>query len=122
MTDANEPMIVQGTQVDSKNEFYVAQALAKYGANFTYQYAIAGGSEVRGGQIIDFMVWVAPEPIPLLVHGEYWHRDAQKEALRIAQIERLMHLTPVILWGDETDTPEEADTNVLQKVLRGVAI
>lgn len=115
-------MIVQGTQVDSKNEFYVAQALAKYGANFTYQYAIAGGSEVRGGQIIDFMVWVAPEPIPLLVHGEYWHRDAQKEALRIAQIERLMHLTPVILWGDETDTPEEADTNVLQKVLRGVAI
>lgn len=119
---ASQPMIVQGVQVDSKNEFFVAQALEKYGVAFTYQFEIAGGSERRGGQIIDFALWVPPKPIPLLINGEYWHRDEQKESFRIAQIKRLLPDWDevVILWGDETDTPEEAQINVLQKVLHGV--
>ena len=65
--------LVQGQMPDSIQEYWVAQALKRYGIPFQFQYQIAGGRSRRGGLIVDFVV-KNPMTTPVLVHGEYWHK------------------------------------------------
>jgi len=67
------PGIVQGRQAGSLPEWYVALALDKVGLGYSYQYDIEGGNQLRGGQILDFLVYTAPLPTPVMIQGEYWH-------------------------------------------------
>lgn len=51
----------------------VYQALQKMGVEFQYQAAMYGG-RLRGGTVIDFIVYTPPNPTALYVDGPYWHR------------------------------------------------
>jgi hypothetical protein len=67
--------IVQGQVVDSKEEWYFAQALDKLEVQFIYQFQVFGGRDVRGGQVVDFLCVVPPCSQAVQIYGEYWHRD-----------------------------------------------
>ena len=103
---------LQGQNVASKEEAIVAQALHDLGYDYVYQYAWNGGRLVRGGQVIDFLVIKAPKNVPLFVHGEYWHKGvmAPEEDLKMLELqtEAKYWAPPVIIWGSECETVEQA--------------
>jgi hypothetical protein len=113
-------MVVQGQEVDSRNEYYVALALHKLGLDFIYQFEFAGGRSVIGGFILDFLVLTVPKSTPVFVNGEYFHRDPYREFTQINSLPREAResMRPaVILWGEETESEEEALAAVRKKVL-----
>lgn len=117
----HEKLTIQGIQIDSLNEYYVAKALDTLGYQYTYQYEIFGGNNMRGGQVIDFLVHKPPRPIPLFVHGEYWHtgRHGADDDFKIAMLDSRMkgQFAPsVIIWEHECETFEAALTTVSIKI------
>ena len=109
--------LVQGIMPASKNEWYVALALERLDLEFMFQFSIMGGRNIRGGQVIDFVVF-NPNAIPVFIQGEYWH-NAKRESedlLKQAAAEQEFKTKPVILMGEETDTRDKAYQAVLQKV------
>ncbi len=96
---------------DSKEEWWVSQALYRYGVEFIFQWEIYGGRTRRGGLIVDFAVW-NPRFTPLLVHGDYWHRGelrgGDKTALiAIASYFNIGVENIPILWGENSQTKED---------------
>lgn len=104
--------LVKGIVVDSLNEANVAMALDRMELDYEYQYNF-GVRGVAGSQIIDFLVETMPRPTPLFVNGEYWHTGsyAINEAVKMEQIKSVTRGTwadPKIIWGDESNTVDEA--------------
>lgn len=104
--------LVRGIIVDSINEANVAMALDRMELDYEYQYNF-GIQGVAGSQIIDFLVETSPRPTPLFVHGEYWHTGnyAINESIKMEQLKSVTRGTwadPKIIWGDESDTVDEA--------------
>jgi len=114
-------MIIQGKQVDSQNEYWIAQALDQYKMGYQYQYSLFGG-DLRGGVILDFLI-DGPRPIPVQVgKGGYWHAGNKGaadmlEAWRINQYGKKMGWDPLIeLTLPETGDPLSALATVRQKL------
>lgn len=100
------PEEIQGKRVQSKEEARVAVALDYLGWRYIYQYPIAGGSRLRGGQVIDFLVFHRPTPRPLLVNGSYWHNPLRgaEDAYKAAKIRSMTSGrwgSPVVVWDYE---------------------
>ncbi len=110
--------LVNGMVPDSKNEYFVSLALDKLSLDYMYQYALDGGSSVRGGQSIDFVVF-NPRPIPVFIQGEHWHTQStvNEDILKQAAAEQHFGVRPVLLMGEETDTIEKAFKVVKAKIL-----
>ena len=100
--------LIQGQEPDSKEEYWVAKALWRYEVPFMYQYQIFGGRTRRGGLIVDFLVW-NPMATPLLVHGDYWHKDEMDggDKTRLIAIEQYFGKSPIILWGSDAQSEED---------------
>lgn len=116
---AAQPTLTAGQTFGSKNEAHVYAALQKRKVDFTYQYPLAGGSGVRGGQILDFVVWLPPKPKAVYVGAEgYWHvgRRNLEDELKHVQAERFGFET-VDLTTEETNTQTGADRAVQEKVM-----
>lgn len=109
--------IIQGTMPDSLNEWYVALALEKLAIEYIFQYPLFGGTNVRGGQIVDFVCFI-PNPTPVFLQGEYWHtaKTENEDTLKIAAAEQHFKTKPIILMGEETDEKEKAFQTVREKV------
>jgi hypothetical protein len=97
-----EPIgLIQGQVPDSKQEWWIAQALDRLKLPYVYQYPVNGGRQ-RGGYMIDFVVQTVPlwrmvEPI-----GNHWHTGelGADDRKRQADIEELMKdicVTPIVL-------------------------
>lgn len=105
------PRVVQGQQVDSDNEYFVALALEKNDLPFIYQYDLLFGRSRLGGFVIDFLVLTEPLSTPLFVNGEYWHKDKGAEFKQLATLPATTRdelAPPVFLWGEETSSEELA--------------
>ena len=113
-----ETRLIQGRQPDSIEEARVANALDKYHVDYIYQYPIMGGRRVRGGQIVDFLLR-NPFPTPLQVFGEYWHKAelSAGATLGLVILRNYFGRDPVVLWGSELETQEEANETIRRKVL-----
>ena len=103
-------------------EFNVALALDKLGLEYDFQYSFFGGRSLRGGMVVDFLVYTSPLPTPCWVHGEYWHRGRQAtidkfNAAVLTQVQRGRLAEPVILWGHEIET-KEAAMSAVRKAFR----
>lgn len=98
------------SEFGSKNEEYVYYALVKYELPFDYQVPILGGTSQRGGIVLDFLVY-NPFKTAVPVHGNYWHRAnlSSDEQYALGVLIQRFDNRVVVLWGDETDTPEEAE-------------
>ena len=116
---AGQDLTVQGGHASSY-EYNVARALDKLGFGYVFQYDIQGGRRLRGGLVVDFLVFTMPLSTPIMVNGDYWHRDESKEFYARATIDNALRgeANPVItLWGFETETYEAA-LSTLRKHLR----
>ena len=113
---------IQGIMPDSKEEYWVAVGLYRLHLDFEYQYSIAGGSILRGGQIIDFLVNTVPLPTPVLVQGEYWHggtKNAESE-FKVTFIKKYFSgeaQDPVEIWDYEIPNMQSAYEVLKRKLL-----
>lgn len=109
--------LIQGQTPDSVNEWFVAQALDKLRLQYYYQFVIDGGTSLRGGQTIDFLVQAAGW-IPVYVNGEYWHnaRNDPELTIKLAAAEQEFGRRPIILEEDETNTLDKAFGAVRRKI------
>lgn len=115
------PTVVHGNVVGSKEEARVSVALDKLGYEYYYQYQMFGGRNVRGGQVIDFIVQVPPKPIPIYVQGRYWHSNkmAPEDQLKIAMVDQIEWLDTPKLWYDDELTSVQDAINLCRRDLGG---
>ena len=110
--------LIQGKSA-SDIEYRVAISLDKFKWEYTFQAGIMGGRQMRGGQVIDFIVETKPLPTPLYIFGEYYHGGKQEERdkLMMELLSSAFHGTftqPEALWGDQLETQEESDAEILK--------
>lgn len=112
-----EPGLIQGKNATIL-EWRVYKSLLKRKIDFIFQYPIAGGRMLRGGQVIDFVV-VSPFLIPVNVNGDYWHEAelSSEERLLLAAQKQHFGRDPVVLWGHELTTQEACDQAVDRKII-----
>lgn len=115
---AETPGPVQGVTPGSLEEWRVAVALDRLKIAFRYQVPVNGGRLLRGGQVVDFVVY-NPFAQPVEVKGEHWHLGALgvDDPLK-DQIEAMIYgRLPIILWAVELQTLEMAYQTVRRKIL-----
>ncbi len=108
--------LIQGVVPDSVEEWRVANSLTKFGWEFQYQVSVNGGRNLRGGQVIDFLVETAPKQTALYIQGDYWHGSAQqtKDELLQAYAFGPLQLLVEVVTGDQLETQEESDETISQ--------
>jgi hypothetical protein len=119
-----EPKTIQGKPAGSVNEWNVSKALDSLKLAYTYQVPIFGGRSVRGGLVIDFLVYKPPLPVPVFVQGTYWHAETGKgkdDRFKIANmdIKTKGQYAPVVeIFETECETIESATSAVVSKIGR----
>lgn len=113
---------IQGRMPDSKEEYWVAKALYRYQIPFHYQWEIYGGTTRRGGLVVDFVVW-NPMMTPLLVYGNYWHKNEldggdKTRIIAIAQYFNIGAENIPILWAGNSTTEEDVFNFVRREIAR----
>jgi hypothetical protein len=103
--------LIQGMTPDSIEEWRVSVSLEKYNIEYRYQVEIDGGRNLRGGQVLDFEVYI-PNAVPLQVMGEYWHAPAElddEERILLSRLEQIYGVEPIVLWSEEL--PDQVSCN-----------
>lgn len=102
----------------SLNEYNIGNALDHFELPFTFQVYFMGGHRVRGGQVLDFLVF-APLIVPVQVYGDYWHRGqmSAKDRTNIITLEQFLKRKIIIVWGNESETYDQAVAVVRKKIL-----
>jgi len=78
--------IIQGQPAGSKEEWWTSQALERLGFEYQYQYSVFGGRSVRGGQMLDFLVYTPGKWTIVDVLGAYWHTGKNEDRLSIQKV------------------------------------
>lgn len=105
---------VQGSRASSY-EYFFALALEKYGLGYMFQVDYFGGRRLRGGIVLDFLVFTVPFPTPVYINGEYWHGTERRD---IDFIQQLMIRSMggfnegKEYWGQDVGTQELAEQTV----------
>lgn len=100
-----------GTHRASSYEYNFAMALQNFNLEFLFQVEYWGGKSRLGGLLLDFMVFTKPLNTPVFVNGDYWHGGQRKELDLVQQalLSKIPSLRePVVLWGQDTATYEDA--------------
>ena len=63
----------QGKAIGSVEEWRWILASLYYQVDFDYQVNIAGGRNIAGGLVLDFMMHTQPLWTPVSIKGRYWH-------------------------------------------------
>jgi len=105
--------LIQGKTPQSYEEWRVGAALMRYKVEFYYQVPIRGGRLLRGGQVLDFLLLI-PNPLPVQVFGNYWHRAQLKneDRFKLELLQQIYGVEPEIIWGAEVQTQEDANARV----------
>jgi hypothetical protein len=99
-------------------EANVGIALQQLKVDFIPQYTLDGGNSVRGGQIIDYVIYVPPQAIALYCQGKYWHGGKKTMEDELKQAAAKKHgLQPVEMWEDDYETVEKARTWLKKNVV-----
>lgn len=108
---------VQGRQAGSREEWRLAQALNERRIPFQYQVSVFGGTRVRGGQVIDFVVYL-PYAQPVQVFGAYYHSNykSAEERFGVSRIEQRYGRPVIIIWDYDLESVEEARQAVRRKI------
>jgi hypothetical protein len=103
--------LIQGRTPGSMLEWNVSQALDTLGLRYIYQYSVAGGRSLAGGQVLDFYVYTPVKPTPILVNGRYWHTGVHADELDTMKIKKLLHNRTedvLVIWEENCQTIEQA--------------
>jgi hypothetical protein len=114
---------IRGIPVGSSYEANVADALEALGWDYWYQYSVAGGRRLRGGMVVDFIVWTRPAATPIWVNGRYWHaRRSETDKLQQARLKGLVRF-PVTdaleMFDEDCETYDDAYQFLLSKIGKG---
>jgi hypothetical protein len=110
----SEKYTVRGKSASSY-EYNFALALDKYNMDYLFQVDYWGGRSMRGGLVLDFLVFTQPLYTPVWINGEYWHsgNQRQEDFLQQALLEMFEQLAQVkIYWGQDVETFEQAQATV----------
>lgn len=109
--------LIQGKTPRSIEEWRVYVALMRYEIEFRYQVPIMGGGLVRGGQILDYLIY-NPFPEPWQIYGEYWHRAQMnnQDRFKLAILLQIFGVEPTIFWGSELQTQEDTFIRVREEL------
>jgi hypothetical protein len=115
-----EERTIQGSKA-TDIEWRVGKALDILDIPFIFQYEMFGGRTIRGGLVVDFLAITAPLSTPIDVRGDYWHGPSKKteDDLEIALMRhynRGQIAEPVILWGSELQSDEQALSTVRREL------
>ena len=100
------PAIWDGKAIGSTEEWRWILASMHYKVEFEYQMDIAGGRNIAGGLVLDFMMYTQPLWTPVSIKGRYWHsgrtevEDLIREAT-LAEIYRGKVFPIVSIYDDE---------------------
>lgn len=117
--DDQTPKIIQGIEVDSKEEWNWYLASRRFGwpgEKFVFQVPINGGRTRRGGLLIDFLFFTVPLWTPVFIDGEYWHRYSLEDALKRSKIKAILGFSkdPVSVSADDIPNEETANAKFLE--------
>ncbi len=109
---------IQGS--DATNiEWFVSLALTKLHLDFKFQHPIGGGRGLRGGIVLDFLVFTNPLPTPLDLRGDYWHQPQQRvedDLFLALAMSQGQFAEPVIIYGGELQSIEQAYSTVKREL------
>jgi hypothetical protein len=113
---------IQGKMPGSIQEYRVAKALDTLSLDYVFQYSLYGGTHVRGGIVVDFVVYL-PFAHPLEVQSERWHtgKFSPHESFRMRRVERYFKRPVRFVYEDLLDSIPNSVTHV-RKVLFSPAI
>jgi len=102
------PYFIRGIKAGSKEEYWCSLALEiiekQTGWTWEYQVPVNGGRTLRGGNVVDFLVYTPGRWTALDPKGRYWHtgiHEDQSEMRRVCQKKKWI----LIEWfTDETPT------------------
>jgi hypothetical protein len=101
---------VQGSNASSY-EYFFALALERFNLGYMFQVDYFGGRRLRGGLVLDFLVFTVPFPTPVYINGEYWHGAERRDIDLIQQLmlRSMGGFNPgKEYWGQDVGTPELA--------------
>ena len=102
---------------DIERRAYRAMRKAGWAADdIRSQVNVHGGRSKLGGQVVDFLI--VSIRLPIMVNGEYWHRNGDEQLQAEAAIMEEFGKPPVVLWGDELEDDEQALATVIRKIGR----
>ena len=102
----------------SSYEYNFAMALNEFEIEYLFQVWYWGGRTVRGGQVLDFLVF-RPFPRPVQIFGEHWHigQLASEDRYKLALLEQFFQQEVLILWGPDVGAYDDALKTVRNKIL-----
>ena len=103
---------------DSVQESFIYRSLQKYKLQFMYKFSIYGGSLVRGGIIVDFVVW-RPLLTPFEHFGGYWHSGqlGVDDRLKLIAEEQYFGQPPIVSYDSDIFDQQSSDNFVRLHVL-----
>jgi hypothetical protein len=102
------PFFIRGTKAGSKEEYWVSLALDKIqeqtGWGWVYQYPVYGGRNIRGGNVIDFLIYTPGRWTILDPKGRYWHTGIHEDQAEMQNVARKKNWILIEWFTDETPT------------------
>ena len=123
MSDEAPEYLVQG-QTATIPEYLISLALEYLELEYFFQFIPYGMVGVRGTPVIDFLVKIPPQWIPLEYDGNIWHTgqySQSDERFQRALVAQYFNVPEVlVITGDEvvSDTPLEQVIQVVKGKLR----
>lgn len=104
------PFYVRGMKAASKDEYWVSLALEKIqaetGWNWEYQVPVNGGRNVRGGNVVDFLIYTPGRWTMLDPKGRYWHTGIHEDQYQMQRVARKKNWILIEWFTDELPTRE----------------
>lgn len=105
------PFFIRGQQADSKEEYWCSLALDKIqqttGWGWDYQVPVYGGRQIRGGNVVDFLIYTPGSWTALDPKGRYWHTGVNEDQNQMREVCRKKGWRLIEWFTDETRTKEE---------------
>lgn len=115
--------LIKGMQPGSEYEWNTALALWSLNWDFLYQVDLAGGRDLAGGLVLDFLVKTEPAWTAMPVNGPHWHSPKIDEYMLRQLVPDLIREgytvrpEPVII-GKEAADPESCKAKILMEIGR----
>lgn len=113
-----EDALIQGKRPGSAEEWRFALGLNRAKVAYYYQYAIDGGNRVRGGILVDFVVF-NPFKTPVEIESKHWHTGAlgADDHLKRAREAQYFGRPVIAVWGEEIPDDDAVDRVIREKIL-----
>lgn len=105
------PYFIRGQKAGSKDEYWTSLALEKIqeqtGWGWDYQVPVYGGRQIRGGNVVDFLIYTPGPWTALDPQGRYWHTGVNEDRDEMEEVCRKKGWRLIAWFTDQTPTKDE---------------